>query len=82
MIGDHNVIGVSDSPPIAELVDVVMKIFPDLKTVGIISNAGEINSVKMSKKLEKVLSSFDIKVKKASIVNSSDVKTAMNKLVS
>ena len=79
LVGAHNVIGVSDSPPIAELVDVVRKIFPDLKTVGIISNTGEINSVKMS---EKVLSSFDIKVKKASIANSSDVKTAMNKLVS
>lgn len=82
LVGAHNVIGVSDSPPIAELVDVVRKIFPDLKTVGIISNTGEINSVKMSEKLEKVLSSFDIKVKKASIANSSDVKTAMNKLVS
>ena len=82
LVGAHNVIGVSDSPPIAELGDVVRKIFPDLKTVGIISNTGEINSVKMSEKLEKVLSGFDIKVKKASIANSSDIKTAMNKLVS
>ena len=38
--------------------------------------------MKMSEKLKKVLSNFDIKVKKASIANSSDVKTAMNKLVS
>lgn len=82
LVGVDNVIGVSDNPPIAELVDVVRKIFPDLKTVGIISNTGEINSVKMSERLEKVLSSFDIEVKKASIANSSDVKTAMNKLVS
>lgn len=82
LVGVDNVIGVSDNPPIAELVDVVKKIFPDLKTVGIISNTGEINSVKMSEKLKKVLSGFDIKVKKASIANSSDVKTAMNKLVS
>ncbi len=82
LVGVDNVIGVSDNPPIAELVDVVRKIFPDLKTVGIISNSGEINSVKMSEKLETILASFDIKVKKASIANSSDVKTAMNKLVS
>lgn len=82
LVGAHNVIGVSDSPPIAELVDVVRRVFPDLKTVGIISNTGEINSVKMSERLEKVLSSFDIEVKKASIANSSDIKTAMNKLVS
>lgn len=82
LTGAHNVIGVSDSPPIVELVDVVRKIFPDLKRVGIASNTGEINSVKISEKLEKVLSSFDIKVKKVSIANSSDIKTAMNKLVS
>lgn len=81
LIGAENVIGVSDNPPISELVDIVRKVFPDLKTVGIISNSGEINSVKMSEKLESVLSSFDIKVKKASIANSSDIKMAMNKLV-
>ncbi|CAN0602983.1 unnamed protein product, partial [Ectocarpus sp. 12 AP-2014] len=69
-------------PPIPELVDIVRKIFPDLRTVGIISNSGEVNSVKMSENLEKALSIFNIKVKKASIANSSDIKTAMNKLVS
>lgn len=82
LVGIENVIGVSDSPPISELVDIVRKIFPDLKTVGIISNSGEINSVKMSENLEKALSIFNIKVMKASIANSSDIKTAMNKLVS
>jgi putative ABC transport system substrate-binding protein len=82
LVGIENVIGISDSPPISELVDIVRKIFPDLKTVGIISNSGEIISVKMSEKLEKALSVFNIKVKKASIANSSDIKNAMNKLVS
>lgn len=82
LVGIENVIGISDSPPIPELVDIVRKIFPDLKTVGIISNSGEVNSVKMSENLEKALSIFNIKVKKASIANSSDIKTAMNKLVS
>jgi len=81
LVGIENVIGVSDAPPIADLIDVVRKIFPDLKTVGIISNSGEINSVKMSEKLETILACFDIKVKKASIANSSDIKTAMNKLI-
>lgn len=82
LVGIENVIGISDSPPIPELVDIVRKIFPDLKTVGIISNSGEVNSVRMSENLEKALSIFNIKVKKASIANSSDIKTAMNKLVS
>ena len=35
----------------------------------------------MSEKLEAILASLDIKVKKASIANSSDIKTAMNKLI-
>jgi putative tryptophan/tyrosine transport system substrate-binding protein len=81
LVGAQNVIGVSDNPPVAELVELVRKIFPDLRSVGVISNPGEINSVKMSEMLEKILSGFDIKVKKASIANSSDIKTAMNKLI-
>ena len=81
LLNAENVIGVADNPPIFELVEVVRKIFPDLKTVGIISNSGEINSVIMSQKLEEILAGFGIKVKKASIANSSDIKTAMNKLM-
>ena len=82
LLGSNNVIGVSDNPPILELVDVVRKIFPELKSVGIISNPGEINSVRMSQILEKTLSGFGIGVKKVSITNSADIKTAMNKLIS
>jgi putative ABC transport system substrate-binding protein len=81
LVGVKNVMGVSDNPPVDDLVGIVRKVFPNLKTVGIISNSGEINSVKMSEKLESILSGFDIKVKKASIANSSDIKTAMNKLI-
>lgn len=81
LLGADNIIGISDSPPVEELVDIIRQVFPDLKTVGIISNAGEINSVKMSERMENKLAKFDIKTKKANITSSSDIKNAMNQLI-
>ena len=81
LTGYEDIIGVTDNPPIAELIDVVRQIFPKLKTVGVIFNAGEINSIKMIENLEKILTEHNIKLKKVSITSSNDIKNAMNKLV-
>lgn len=77
-----NIIGVSDNPPIDELIDIIASIFPNLKSIGIIFNPGEINSIKILEKLERVLSRLGIRIQKVSISNASNIKTAMNKLVS
>ncbi len=76
-----NVIGVSDSPPIKELLDIARNRFPDKKTIGVIYNSGEINSVKMVETLEKEAIKFDFLVKKLSVHSSGDIKLAMNKLI-
>ncbi|MDC0864685.1 ABC transporter substrate-binding protein [Rickettsiaceae bacterium] len=83
IIGDDHidVMGVVDRPPVQELVDLAIRIFPDLHTVGVISNAGEINSVKTTDRLEEVLKKNNIQLKKVSISNSNDVKNAMNQLI-
>ncbi|PCJ26284.1 MAG: hypothetical protein COA94_05345 [Rickettsiales bacterium] len=74
------VIGVTDNPPIRELIDITLQVFPELKTVGVISNAGEVNSQKVIENLEKILAGHNIALKKAVITNPSDIKAAMNKL--
>ncbi len=53
LIGKDAILGVSDNPPIKGLVDIARKIFSKMKAVAIISNSGEINSVKMTDGLEK-----------------------------
>ena len=42
LTGHDNIIGVTDNPPLEELIDLAMQIFPKLKTVGVISNSGEV----------------------------------------
>ena len=81
LTGHDAVIGVSDNPPIKELVDIARKIFPKVKSVGIISNSGEINSVKTADSLEKILKNYSIELKRVSITSSNDIKSAMNKLI-
>lgn len=81
LIREKGVIGVSDAPPIKELLEIAQKRFPDKKVIGVIYNAGEINSVKMIERLENEASDFGFEVKKVQIHNSSDIKQAMNKLI-
>jgi putative ABC transport system substrate-binding protein len=80
LAGHENVIGVSDSPPIQELLDIVAKIFPKLENIGVIYNSGEVNSVKITKTLELLAKEKGIKLHLASINSSGDIKLAMQKL--
>ena len=81
LTGHDNVIGVTDNPPLEELVGLAIQIFPKLKTIGVISNSGEVNSVKVTENLKVILLKHNIKLKKVSITSSNDIKNAMNKLV-
>lgn len=76
-----SIIGVSDNPPINELLETTLKILPNIKTIGVIYNAGEINSVKMLSKLEEIADLKDIKIIKVAINSSSDIKIAAQKLI-
>lgn len=80
LVGPENVIGVSDNPPIEKLLDVAAKVFPELKNIGVIYNSGEVNSVKITKRLEVLAQERGIKLHPASINSSSDIKLAMQKL--
>lgn len=81
LIREKALIGVSDNPPIKELLSIARKVFTDKKIIGVIYNSGEINSVKMLEILESEAPKFGFEIKKISINNSSDIKMAMNKLI-
>jgi putative ABC transport system substrate-binding protein len=75
-----DVIGVTDIPPIEELIDKALVIMPNTKTIGVIFNSGEVNSIKTIEILEPILKKHNVELKKASVTNSSGIKDAFTKL--
>jgi putative ABC transport system substrate-binding protein len=78
-----SVTGASDTNPEAttKLVDFIASNFPNVKTIGIVINEGETNAVVMAKKAEEELAKKNIKVIKAPVTNTSEVKQAAESLV-
>lgn len=77
----NEVLGVTDSPPIAELLDVLKKVMPNAKTIGVVYNPGEVNSVKTVEDLKTLCTERHINLEVAPINNTADVNMATNSLV-
>ncbi|MFD0695120.1 ABC transporter substrate-binding protein [Paenibacillus sp. GCM10027628] len=78
-----NVSGASDTNPqaVAQLMDFVAANMPQVKTVGLVINEGEPNAVIMAKNAEESLAKHNIKLVKAPVTNTSEVKQAAQSLV-
>jgi len=78
-----NVTGASDTNPeaITQLMGFIADNFPKTKNVGIVINEGEQNAVIMAKKAEEELGKKGIKLVKAPVTNTSEVKQAAESLV-
>lgn len=78
-----NVTGYSDTPDgaIQNTVQSMKDFFPNAKTVGIIYNSGETNSVASVKKAKEVMASLSLNAKEATVTNTNEVKTAAESLV-
>ena len=77
----ESVTGVSDNLPIDSQIQLVQDFIPDLKTLGVVYNAGEVNSVKMVKALHEEAAKRGIQIVEAVAGKTSDVASAMNNLV-
>lgn len=75
-----DVIGVTDRPPLDEMVDTVLKIIPNIKNVGVLFNNGEINSTITVNKLSETLGKRGITLKKVPINSSAEIKSAFGSL--
>lgn len=78
---EGNVTGVTDSPPLAEQLKLIETCIPYLKTLGVIYNPGEANSVAMIDTLKTLLKKKSITVHIATVSKSSDVQAAARSLV-
>lgn len=71
---DANVTGTSDISPIDKQVALIKEIQPDLKTLGIIYNSSEANSVAQAETLKKVCEPLGITVKELTVNNVNDIQ--------
>lgn len=78
-----NVTGTVDMHPeaVSKLMEFISKNVPDVKTVGILYNPGEANSVVNVEMAEKNLTDLGLKVTKATATNAGEVQTAAQSLI-
>ncbi|MBP1932878.1 ABC transporter substrate-binding protein [Ammoniphilus resinae] len=71
-----NVTGTSDMNPIKEQLELVKKINPDAKKVGVVYNSGEANSVVQIEIAKQAAPELGLELEERAITNSSEVKQA------
>jgi putative ABC transport system substrate-binding protein len=76
-----NVTGVSDLQPVEPILQLVKQLNPNAKSVGIVYNAGESNSVFIVKQVETAAVPLGLTVVKATASTSSEVQAAAQSLV-
>ncbi|MEA3545218.1 MAG: ABC transporter substrate-binding protein [Thermodesulfobacteriota bacterium] len=76
-----NITGTSDLSPIDRQLDLILEFLPKLKTIGVIYNSGEVNSVTLVEILKKEASKRGISVEEATVSNSAGVFQAAKSLI-
>ena len=76
-----NVSGTSDMNPIKEQIDLLVKLVPTAKTVGVIYTSSEVNSVLQASIAKKAIEALGLKYVEVTISNSNDVQQATQTIV-
>ncbi len=71
-----NITGLSDLSPVAQHVDLMQELIPELKAIGVVYNPGEANGVTLVELLKKAAKARNIAVVEASALKSADVQSA------
>ncbi len=78
---DANVTGVSDLQPVEPILELAKQFNPDAKSVGIVYNAGESNSVYIVEAAKEAAGAMGLEIVDATAGNSSEVQAAAKSLV-
>jgi putative ABC transport system substrate-binding protein len=78
---EGNVTGVSDMLPVQPHLDLIKEIVPDAKTIGVLYNAGETNSVTLVEKEKAAAEAMGYEVVEATAASSAEVLAAAQSLV-
>ena len=76
-----NVTGTSDMSPIADQIDLLMKLYPNAKTIGTIYTSSEINSEIQVKAMKEYAESKGLTVRTATISTVNDIQQAAQSMV-
>ena len=76
-----NVTGTSDLSPIADQIDLLMKLYPNAKTIGTIYSSSEINSEIQVKAMKEYAASKGLTVRVATISTVNDIQQAAQSIV-
>ena len=76
-----NVSGTSDASPMAEQIDLMLQLSPDVKKVGVLYTSSEDNSVLQVSQLKPILKAKNLEIVEQTVTNSNDVQQATQSLV-
>ncbi len=76
-----NITGTTDMSPIDRQLELILEFLPEIKTIGVIYNSGEVNSVTLVRILKQEAAKKGISVEEATISNSAGVSQAARSLI-
>ncbi|MGI6571023.1 MAG: ABC transporter substrate-binding protein [Caldicoprobacterales bacterium] len=76
-----NVSGTSDMNPVKEQIDLLVRLAPEAKTIGVIYTSSEPNSVVQARIAKEAVEKLDLNFAEVTITNSNDVQQAVQSLV-
>jgi putative ABC transport system substrate-binding protein len=76
-----NVSGTTDMNPIKEQIDLLAKLVPDAKTVGVLYTSSEDNSILQAAMAKEAIEKLGLKYVEATVTNSNDVQQATQSIV-
>lgn len=76
-----NVTGTSDMNPVAAQIGLIQELVPEVETIGLLYNSSEDNSVLQVDMAKKEIEALGLKWSEVTVVNSNDIQTAMQSLV-
>lgn len=77
-----NYAATTDLPPVDKQIRLIKQLIPHIKSLGIVYNTGEVNSVAVVKRIRKYIedNNLDIKLQERAVANTSEVSTATESL--
>lgn len=76
-----NVTGTTDMNPVKEQIDLLVKLVPDAKTIGVLYTSSEDNSILQAKIAKEAIEKLGLKYVEATVTNSNDVQQATQSIV-
>jgi putative ABC transport system substrate-binding protein len=76
-----NISGTSDMNPVKEQIDLLVKLVPDVKTVGLLYTSSEDNSIIQADLMKAACTALGLEVVEATVTNSNDVQQVTQSLV-